>query len=144
MQRAVAGMGWVGFVAAALIACGGDGNVGGTRGGPNAQSVAARGGGGAGTTAAPTGGSTNWGSPVQPTTGGTGMKPVQTMDPMKCTSVTLNASRITPNVMLLVDGSSSMEQNQYPPMSGTTRWAAVRPALRDPMVGVVPMLQGLV
>ena len=143
MQRGIAGMGWVGL-AAALVACGGDMSTDGTRGRGNTQSLAARSGGVAGTGTSSSSGSGSFGEPIQPTRGGSGSKPVQTMDPKKCTSVTLNASRITPVVMLLVDGSSSMEQNQYPPMSGTTRWAAVRTALLDPMVGVVPMLQPLV
>ena len=155
MQRALVGMGWVGFATAALLACGGDASTDGTRGRGNAQTLAARSGGGIGGTmqGAPSGGASMWGEPIQPTRGGTGsMKPVQTMDPMKCTTVTLNASRITPNVMLVVDGSSSMVDDPdtgmpayYPPTQMTTRrWDAVRTALVDPMMGVVPQLQGLV
>ena len=155
MQRGIAGMGWVGLAAAALVACGGDTSTDGMRGrGTSPQTVAARGAGSAGMTASmSSGGSSSWGDPIQPTRGGSGStKPMQTMDPNKCTTVTLNASRITPNVMLVVDGSGSMVDDPdtgmpayYPPTQMTTRrWDAVRTALIDPMMGVVPQLQGLV
>lgn len=71
-----------------------------------------------------------------------------------CGSVDLAASRIVPSVMLVVDGSSSMQMNGYPatvPLdenglvpAGMTRWDAIRKALVDPTSGLVPTLQGLV
>src|ERR1700741_5590390 len=135
MQR----MGWVLFAtAAALAACGGDTSTDGTRTprGPQQPGMARAGAGGS-SAAPPPGGMTDWGKPIQPMQGGGGaMKPVQTMDPNMCTTVTLNASRITPNVMLVVDGSQSMVIDSmtqmpayYPPTQMvTTRWAAVRTA----------------
>src|SRR5262245_45798266 len=140
MQRALVGMGWVGL-AAALIACGGaDTSSDRPANQGSSQRLGGRGGGGAGGSVSSSG--MNWGEPVQPTA--MAGRPMMTMDPKKCTSVTLNASRITPTVMLLVDGSGSMQDNFYPPDSMTTRWSAVRTALIDMTMGVVPQLQGLV
>jgi hypothetical protein len=66
----------------------------------------------------------------------------------------VRANRILPTVMLVVDGSTSMEMLYgTPPVAapdaGTaapqqSRWMAIRNALVDPTVGVVPSLQGLV
>jgi hypothetical protein len=71
-----------------------------------------------------------------------------------CGSVDLAASRIVPSVMLVVDGSLSMQMNPYPANvapdatgaipAGMTRWDAIRKALVDPTNGLVPTLQGLV
>jgi hypothetical protein len=86
---------------------------------------------------------------VPPVAGTAGMP-----DP-NCAEVTITASRILPTVMLVVDGSTSMEMpygdpvlddagvadpNAPPPPS---RWSSIREALVGPE-GVVPSLQGLV
>ena len=75
-----------------------------------------------------------------------------TMDPNDCVSMAVSASRATPTVMLVVDGSSSMVDDPdtgmpafYPPgQMTTTRWSAVRNALVDATMGVVPQLQSVV
>lgn len=64
-----------------------------------------------------------------------------------------NASRVTPTVMLVVDGSCSMS-TEYPgdgtadmtvcTQSATNRWSALRNALVDPTNGVVSRMQGVV
>jgi len=77
--------------------------------------------------------------PTVPGTGGTTQPPL--FDPTMCTNVTLNATRVTPTVMLVVDGSQSMVTNMY---GAGTRWDAIRNALIDPAMGVVPALQDLV
>jgi hypothetical protein len=76
-----------------------------------------------------------------------------------CGSVDVSASRVLPSIMLVVDGSTSMQTNGYPatgtdPAAGAagaaaaqasmTRWDAVHKALVDPTNGIVPKLQGLV
>ena len=75
-----------------------------------------------------------------------------------CGRVDVSASRVLPSVMLLVDGSTSMQTNGYPattdatapagppmaPQAGMTRWDAIHKALVDPTNGLVPKLQGLV
>lgn len=123
-----------------LAACGGDGDGGGGFD-RNARPSTAAGVGaaaGAGAAGAPGFGAFG-GGPVQPSSGGQPAQPLT--DPNMCTNVTLNASRITPTVMLVVDGSRSMVDNMY----GTgTRWDAIRNALIDPATGVVPALQDLV
>jgi hypothetical protein len=88
------------------------------------------------------------GDVIQP--GGTGGMPDN-----NCAEVTITASRILPTVMLVVDGSTSMEMpygepvlddagvadpNAPPPPS---RWSSIREALVG-ADGVVPSLQGLV
>jgi Mg-chelatase subunit ChlD len=69
-----------------------------------------------------------------------------------CAMGTAHASRVTPRVVLVVDGSCSMSSN-YPSMgrdatscmpNANGRWAAVRRALIDPQNGVVTRLQGAV
>src|SRR5262249_19247118 len=50
---------------------------------------------------------------------------------------------VVPTIMLVIDGSSSMNQN-YGDASDPTRWEAVRQALLDPSTGVVYQLQGAV
>ena len=74
-------------------------------------------------------------------------------DPNRCVEGRANASRVTPRVVLVLDGSCSMSTN-YPgngQASATEctdnpngRWSAVRRALVDPQSGVVPKLQHLV
>jgi hypothetical protein len=74
-------------------------------------------------------------------------------DPNRCVEGKANTSRVTPRVILVLDGSCSMSTN-YPangqqsasscvdnPMG---RWAALRKALVDPQRGVVPKLQKVV
>jgi len=75
-----------------------------------------------------------------------------------CASTNVRANRILPTVMLVVDGSTSMEMpygDPPPPPDGgvpaggmaptaPSRWMSVRGALVDPTNGVVPKLQGLV
>lgn len=71
----------------------------------------------------------------------------------RCVTAHAAASRVTPRVILVIDGSCSMTTNY--PANGTPpssqcvenpegRWAAVRSALVDPQRGVVTKLQGLV
>ena len=77
-----------------------------------------------------------------------------------CASTNVRANRILPTVMLVVDGSTSMEMpygEAAPPPDGgvamagmaapaaaPSRWMSIRGALVDPTNGVVPKLQGLV
>jgi Mg-chelatase subunit ChlD len=61
-------------------------------------------------------------------------------DPNNCARADVDASRVRPAVMLVVDGSTSME-GAY---GSTTRWQAIRDALVGPDTGVVPKLEGLV
>jgi hypothetical protein len=78
---------------------------------------------------------------------------------MPCASTSIVANRVLPTVMLVVDGSTSMEMPYGSLESGDggmpvdagatavsnlTRWQAVREALVKPGVGVVPSLEGLV
>jgi hypothetical protein len=56
-----------------------------------------------------------------------------------CASADVSASRVTPSVVLVVDGSSSMVAGY----GATTRWDAVRQALVGPS-GVVSSLEGVV
>jgi hypothetical protein len=115
-----------------LAACSGD-TAGGDRTVRHVPS-SGEGGGRAGTGAGTGTGGTWFGMPIQPR-GGTGGAPM--VDPDMCTNVTINVSRVTPTVMLVVDGSSSMVQNMY---GADTRWAAIRTALIDPTNGVVPLM----
>lgn len=56
-----------------------------------------------------------------------------------CASVTLDATRVIPNVLLVIDRSGSMATNEF--AAGETRWAALRGALLDPSSGLVPELE---
>lgn len=60
-------------------------------------------------------------------------------DPEICASVRVEARRVTPEVMLLVDGSGSMVEA----FGSISRWGALRDALLGPE-GVVPSLERLV
>jgi hypothetical protein len=108
-------------------------------------------------------------NPNAPINTGGGGKYVN-QDEVTCGKSDLHASRILPSVMLVVDGSSSMQSGYgaipgdagvadggmgatmgggvpgvMPPAPGqSSRWEAVRKALIDPTDGVVPKLQGLV
>lgn len=46
-----------------------------------------------------------------------------------CASVDLDANRVTPNVLVIIDRSGSMGMEEFPPGSGTSRWDALRDAL---------------
>lgn len=57
-----------------------------------------------------------------------------------CPSVELNFTRVTPTVVLVIDGSGSMDED----FSGVRRWDAVKTALTDPTNGVLVELQNFV
>jgi hypothetical protein len=71
-------------------------------------------------------------------------------DPNRCAEGRANASRVTPRVILVLDGSCSMSTN-YPANGAESasectsnpngRWAALRKSLVDPQNGVVTKLQ---
>lgn len=73
--------------------------------------------------------------------------------PTGCANGTVRASRVTPRVVLVIDGSCSMSTN-YPSRGGqsssqcnnnsNSRWAALRSALLDPSQGIVRRLDGVV
>jgi hypothetical protein len=69
---------------------------------------------------------------------GVGTTPV-TSDPNTCASASVRASRITPTVYLVIDGSSSMEAA----FGNGNRWSVLREALVGTN-GVVPKLETLV
>jgi hypothetical protein len=136
-RRCVSHWNWA--LIALLAACSGDSGGGGDRNIRPIGGLSGTGGSGAAGTGLGLGG--NLGMPVQPRPGGMGGTQQPVTDPSMCTNVTINASRVTPTVMLVVDGSRSMVDNMY----GTgTRWDAIRTALIDPTMGVVPALQDLV
>jgi hypothetical protein len=74
-------------------------------------------------------------------------------DPNRCVEGRANATRVTPRVILVLDGSCSMSTS-YPANGQASatecvdnpsgRWSALRRALVDPQSGVVPKLQHLV
>ncbi len=59
-----------------------------------------------------------------------------------CASVMLDATRVIPNVLLVVDRSGSMQTNEFSP--GVTRWDALEGALFDPASGLVTGLESSV
>ncbi len=59
-----------------------------------------------------------------------------------CASVMLDATRVIPNVLLVVDRSGSMESNEFSP--GVSRWDALQGALFDPATGLVTGLESSV
>ncbi|MET0386667.1 MAG: vWA domain-containing protein [Polyangiales bacterium] len=73
--------------------------------------------------------------------------------PGECAQGRANASRVTPRVILVLDGSCSMSTD-YPANGAESasecesnpngRWTALRRALTDPQNGVVPKLQSIV
>jgi hypothetical protein len=74
-------------------------------------------------------------------------------DPNSCAQAVANATRVTPRVILVLDGSCSMSTdypaNGKPSATRCTenangRWAALRRALLDAQSGVVPRLQSAV
>jgi hypothetical protein len=58
-----------------------------------------------------------------------------------CAAVDLGATRVTPNVLLIVDRSGSMGNEEFPPGSGTSRWDALRDALLATPDGLLFSLQ---
>jgi hypothetical protein len=74
-------------------------------------------------------------------------------NPNRCVEASAGATRVTPRVILVLDGSCSMSTN-YPANGAASatscvdnpmgRWAALRRALVDPQTGVVTKLQGIV
>ncbi len=63
---------------------------------------------------------------------------VEMMDADACAKTSVELSSETPNVLLLVDRSGSMADELS---GGVSRWAAVREALVNPSMGLVPTLQ---
>jgi hypothetical protein len=67
-----------------------------------------------------------------------------------CGSADIPTNRFQPTVWLVIDGSGSMADPLVRPADGMmaaaggSRWDALRPALMDPMGGVVPTLEKLV
>ncbi len=59
-----------------------------------------------------------------------------------CASVMLDATRVIPNVLLIVDRSGSMQSNEFSP--GVTRWDALESALLSAPGGLVPSLESSV
>jgi hypothetical protein len=142
----------------------------GTTGGDNRNFHGPGAGGGSGGSSSGGGaGNPLFSNPNAPINTGAGGKYVNQAE-VTCGKSDLNASRILPSVMLVVDGSSSMQSGYgaiptdagvadggmgatmgggipgiTPPAAGqSSRWGAVRTALIDPTNGVVPKLQGLV
>jgi hypothetical protein len=138
-HRGSDGIKWIGALIALSAACSSESGDGG--GGFDRRPIGSAGSGpmaGSGGASLGVGGFGD--GPVRQPIGGGGAAPVNP-DPNTCANVTINATRITPTVMLVVDGSQSMVTNMY----GTgNRWDAIRTALVDPAMGVVPALQGLV
>jgi hypothetical protein len=74
-------------------------------------------------------------------------------NPNRCVEGRANTSRVTPRVILVLDGSCSMSTD-YPANGAASvtqctenakgRWAALRKAIIDPQVGIVPKLQHVV
>lgn len=59
-----------------------------------------------------------------------------------CPSASVTAARVKPTVMLVVDGSRSMEDDYGD--DGDSRWTALKAALIDDQIGIVPRLQSVV
>jgi hypothetical protein len=76
----------------------------------------------------------------QPSAAGSGAKPAPNLDSNTCASAQVTASRITPTVYLVIDGSSSMSDEFG---GGGTRWNVLRNALIG-QDGVVSRLESVV
>lgn len=63
------------------------------------------------------------------------------LDPNICAGANVQASRVKPTVLFVVDRSGSMEE-EYP--GSTNRWQAIYDALMDSEDGVIPKLQSVV
>ena len=113
----------------ACSACSAEDPAGGRRPGDTDPFHNAK-GGGSGSSANNPGGDPNAGS-----SGGLVLNPDGS-----CARITVAANRRTPQVMLVVDGSGSMEDNY----GNGTRWTELDAALTDPTTGIVPQLAGSV
>lgn len=145
---------WVFAALLIAVGCGGS-DTGGTTRGPNGLPLPQAGKGSS--SAGSSGGAV---IPIDNpnATGPTQSHTMPTMVEMPCASTSIVANRVLPTVMLVVDGSTSMDSpyGDPPPDAGmpngggmpaagqATRWTAIRDALVKPDVGVVPSLQGLV
>jgi hypothetical protein len=58
-----------------------------------------------------------------------------------CADIDITLEKVIPTVLLLIDQSGSMTDNQFPPGSGVTRWQVLRSALIDPDGGIVKQLE---
>jgi hypothetical protein len=58
----------------------------------------------------------------------------------ECASAMVTTSRAQPTILLVIDGSGSMCET----FGNATRWSALRTALLEPMMGVIPRLQNTV
>jgi hypothetical protein len=65
--------------------------------------------------------------------GTTGLNPnMDQGDGAGCNDLEVRLDKVIPTVLLLVDESGSMFENQYPTGSGISRWAVLRNAITDP------------
>ncbi|HET8937391.1 MAG TPA: vWA domain-containing protein [Polyangiales bacterium] len=127
-----------GLVLLAIAACGADNAGGGVRrGGGNAPGNVPGSGGPNSTGLIVPSSTGNSGTTViaQAGSGATGVK----LDPNVCASAKVAATRITPEVYFVIDGSGSMNAD----FGGGTRWTVLRDALVGPN-GVVTKLEGVV
>jgi hypothetical protein len=96
-------------------------------------------GGGTGSTGAGTGtGGSGFGNPAMTMAQAGTDRPV--MGSRECASAMVTTSRAQPTILLVIDGSGSMCEQ----FGGGTRWSALRTALLEPMMGVIPRLQATV
>lgn len=58
-----------------------------------------------------------------------------------CADIDVTLSKVIPTVLLLIDQSGSMTDNQFPAGSGVTRWDALKQALIDPDGGIIKRLE---
>lgn len=63
---------------------------------------------------------------------------------VSCAAINLDTERVTPNVLVIIDRSGSMETNEFPPGSGVTRWDALRDSLLATPDGLLFSLQASV
>jgi hypothetical protein len=82
---------------------------------------------------------------VSTSTGGTtGLNPnMDNGDGGGCNDLHVKYEKLIPTVLLLVDESGSMFENQYPTGSNTSRWVVLRNAILDP-AGFLKTLEGKV
>ena len=101
---------------------------------PNVPTAGLGGGGGA-----PIGGGSGFGNPNAGVGAGTAGMPMSTAGsgPRNCAEAMVNTNIATPDILFVVDGSGSM----CAPFGGSTRWQALRAALLDPMMGLIPRME---